>query len=65
MSHVSYLSNLTPDKFNATVERMVKLIKEHYPTANVLAGGAILISSVGVSLTFSSNYITFVSFYIK
>jgi len=38
MSHVSYLSNLTPDKFNATVERMVKLIKEHYPTANVLAG---------------------------
>jgi phosphoribosylpyrophosphate synthetase len=38
MSHVCYLSNLTPERFDKTVKRMVKLIRENYPTANVLAG---------------------------
>lgn len=38
MSHVCYLSKLTPDKFDATVERLVAIIKENCPTANVLAG---------------------------
>lgn len=38
MSHVCYLSKLTPDKFDATIERLVQIIKENCPTANVLAG---------------------------
>ena len=36
--HVSYLSDLVPEKFNQTVCKLSKLIKQHFPTVDVIAG---------------------------
>ena len=54
MSHVSYLSNLTPERFGKTVKRMVKTIAEKFPTATVLAGrglsGSMIIPTLAAKL---------------
>lgn len=38
MSHVSYLKRLTPARFNDTVESMAALIRDKFPTCNMIFG---------------------------
>lgn len=54
MSHVHYLSKLTPANFAKTVSRMANLIKRKFPTCNAICGrgfsGSMLIPALAARL---------------